>query len=50
MYTMKVILYLYKTWELGTFLTVRKSADFYHHRLFHAVDITCIESYVLTVN
>ena len=50
MYTMKVILYLYKTWELGTFLIVHKSADFYHHRLFHDVDITCIESCVLTVN
>ena len=44
MYTMKVILYLCKTWELGTFLTVLKSADFYLYRLFHDVDITCIES------
>ena len=50
MHTMKVILYLCKTWELRTFLTIRKSADFYHHRLFHDVDITCIESCVPTVN
>ena len=27
-----------------------QSADFYHHRLFHDVDISCIESCVLTVN